>query len=104
MVRVPGHHHLFPRSRPPHPHRSPRSRCSRWRLRAEDVTTADLSVDQGLAEAPVDLAAECRDVHLDDVAVGLEIHVPDMLANLSPCEHTLGVSQEVFKERELLRR
>src|SRR5690606_9201125 len=67
----------------------------------ESVSGALDRVDQRAVEPAVDLLAQRRDVHVDDVAGGFEVHVPDLLADLDAAEHAVLVAHEALEKREL---
>src|SRR2546428_12519840 len=49
----------------------------------------------------VDLPAQIADVHVDDVALRVEVEPPHVLDQHRPCEDAAGVSHEVFEQRPL---
>src|SRR5205807_4656654 len=48
------------------------------------------------------LAPQTRDVDLDQVGLAGEVVVPDVVFDLSSCEHPVGMVEEVLEDGELL--
>ena len=71
---------------------------------AEPVTDAAHGIDvHGMQWIRLDLAAQIRDVHIDDVIV-VELGAPNPLQQLRAREHSAGLLGKRRQERELTRR
>ena len=69
----------------------------------DHVSGAADGVQERLAEALVDLGAQPRDVHVDDVGLRIEVIVPDVLEQHGAGHHLAGVLHQIFEQAELAR-
>src|SRR5215471_4073406 len=69
----------------------------------QDVAGSADRVEELLLLRPVDLAAQIADVHVDDVALGVEVEPPHVLDQHRPREDAAGVAHEVLEQRPLAR-
>jgi len=58
-------------------------------------------VDQVQLGGVLELAPEVADVHVHDVALGVEVEVPHLLEQLGAADDFLGPQQEMFEQLEL---
>ena len=69
----------------------------------DHVSGAAHGMQQRLVEALVDLAAQPRDVHVDDVGLRVEVVVPHVLEQHGARHHLAGVLHQVFEQAEFAR-
>src|SRR5271165_6877791 len=67
------------------------------------ISGATHSADQRRVEIPVDLGPEPGDVHVDDIRLGIEMIVPDMLEQHGPGDDLAGVLHQVFEKAKFAR-
>src|SRR6266850_441796 len=72
--------------------------------RPKAVASSSDGLDQPVAAAAIDLAAEAPDVDLDDVRLGHEVRIPDGLDEALLREHLARMAREHLEQRELLAR
>src|SRR5215469_18258128 len=83
--------------------------ASRSRARAmsfavtDHVSCAAYGLQQRLGETLVDLRAQPRNVHVDDVGLRVEMIVPDVLEQHRAGHDLPGVLHEIFKQAEFAR-
>src|SRR3569832_1690965 len=70
-----------------------RGRAGSWL--AEDISHPAQGVDQLRREAAVDLVAQAAHQHVDDVRLGIERVVPDVLQVHRLAQHAFGVAKEL---------
>src|SRR5438552_6799072 len=58
-------------------------------------------LDQLVAERLPQFAPQVADMHVDHVALGVEMHVPDFFQQLGATDDLFGVQQEVLQSMEL---
>src|SRR5688572_568632 len=68
----------------------------------ERVPSAAAGLDQLHFVTVVDLPAQALNVDLDQVRIGVEGAVPDVLANVTTSHDVALAADEVFQQRELL--
>src|SRR5215510_11522017 len=69
----------------------------------QDVAGSADRVEELPLLRPVDLPAQIADVHVDDVALGVEVEPPHVLDQHRPREDAAGVAHEVLEQRPLAR-
>src|SRR5262245_55574482 len=69
----------------------------------EQVAHSANRMNQRSIESAIDFVAERVDVHLDDVADGVEMDVPDVLDDERLRDRPLGVPHQELEQRVLLR-
>src|SRR5690606_15003291 len=72
-------------------------------LPTDHVAGAADGVQQGRGVALVDLGAQPRHVHVDDVGLGVEMVVPDVLQQHGAGDHLAGVLHQILEQPELAR-
>src|SRR5262249_19450424 len=72
-------------------------------LQAQHVSRASNRVKQPALALAVDLAAEVADVHVDDVALRVEVEPPHVLGDHGPRQHAVDIAEEVLEQRVLAR-
>src|SRR5262245_62790842 len=83
-----------------------RRRPMAWRKRSvhlEDISGASHRVDQLAIEAAIDLLAQPRHQHVDDVGAGVERVSPDVRQDHGLRQYAPRVAHQVFEQRELAR-
>src|ERR1700682_6123718 len=76
----------------------------RTALRLQHITDAADRVDELLIERIVHFPPEPSDGHIDNVRIGIEVHVPDLLGDDRARQHLTGTANQEREQRELLRR
>src|SRR5882672_6225849 len=87
-----------------------RGRTSLWRGRTsllpvrttsfavtDHISCAPYGVQQGLGKSLVDLRAQPRNVHIDDIGLRIEVVVPDIFQEHRARHHLAGMLHEIFE-------
>src|SRR3954452_7349256 len=72
-------------------------------LFTDHVSGAANGVEERVGVALIDLAAQPRHVHVDDVGLGVEVIVPDVFEQHGTGHHLAGVLHQIFEQAELAR-
>src|ERR1043165_3893447 len=70
----------------------------------QDVAFAAPCLEELLRVAIINLATQALDIDFDEIGEGIEVFVPDMLADLSPAQDSSGVARKIFEQPVFLRR
>ncbi len=70
---------------------------------ADHISCAAHRMQQCLGEAFINFRAQPRDMHVDDVGLGVEMIVPDVLQKHGAGDHLARMLHEVFQQAELPR-
>src|ERR1700759_4575971 len=72
----------------------------RGSVRLEDITNAANRMDEFLRKRVVQLCSQPADDDIDDICIGVEGHVPNLLDDFAPRNHFAGGTGKVSQEEE----
>ena len=69
----------------------------------EHIAGSTHRVQQGRFETLLDLAAQARDMHINDIGLRVEVIIPDMLQQHCSSDDLPGMAHQIFEQTEFAR-